>query len=151
VKKLIVLVLLIFGGYKLHQGGALNGLPFMSPAGAFDAQGKAMVRVFVGPNCERPCADVESLLHQRHVDYQLVDISTPEGEKYHVHQFPLTQVGKDSVLGDNFHEIVGMLASNLGPDVLTRTERMAMKNHFDENGRPIAMMYGVSWCGYCQQ
>lgn len=151
MKKLIVLALLIFGGYKLYQNGALEHLPFLARAGAFDANGKAIARLFVGPNCERPCAEIESLLRRRHVDYELVDVSSPEAAKYHMNRYPVLEVGKDSVFGDDPHEIVGALASNFGQDVLTRTERIVMSGHFDESGRPVVVMYGTTWCPYCEQ
>lgn len=26
-----------------------------------------------------------------------------------------------------------------------------MDNHFDENGRPLVVMYGTTWCPYCKK
>lgn len=77
-------------------------------------------------------------------------MSTPEAAKYGVHQYPLVQVGKDSALGGRL-EIIGVLARNLGPEVFSRSERMAMENHFDDQGRAIVVMYGTEWCPYCKK
>jgi glutaredoxin len=150
VKKIIILGLLLIGGYKLYSNGAFDHMPFLKKPGAFDANGKAIVRLFVGPGCDAVCGEIETLLQNRKIDYDLVDIASPEGAKYGVHQYPLVQVGNDSALGGTL-EIVGALASNLGPEVLSRSERMAMQNHFDENGRAIVMMYGTEWCPYCKK
>jgi glutaredoxin len=150
MKKLIILAVLIFGGYKLYSIGAFEHVPFLKKPGAFDANGKPMVRLFVGPGCEAVCGEIESLLQNRKIDYALVDIATPEGAKYGVQRYPLIQVGNDSALGDKF-EIIGALAKNLGPEVLSRSERLAMQNHFDDNGRAMVVMYGTEWCAFCKK
>jgi glutaredoxin len=142
--------LLLFGGYKFYGIGAFDHLPFLKKPGAFDANGKAIVRLFVGPGCESVCGEIEALLQNRKIDYDLVDVASPEGQKYGVHQYPLIQVGNDSAMGGRL-QIVGALASNLGPEVLSRSERLVMQNHFDENGRAIVMMYGTDWCPYCKR
>lgn len=147
MKKMIIFGLLLFGGYKLYSTGHL---PFLKEPGAFDANGKAIVRLFVGPGCEVPCGEIEKMLSARKIEYDLVDIATPEGAKYGVHQYPLIQVGKDSALGGRW-EILGALASNLGPEVLSRNEHAAMQNHFDDNGRAIVVMYGTDWCPHCKR
>ena len=150
MKKLIIFALLLFGGYKLYTIGAFDNLPFLKKAGAFDAHGKAIVRLFVGPGCEAVCGEIETLLNNRKIAYELVDIATPEGAKYGVHQYPLVQVGKDSAFGGRW-EIIGALASNLGSDVLSHSEHLAMQNHFDDNGRAIVVMYGTDWCPHCKR
>lgn len=150
MKKIILLSVLLFGGYKLYSIGAFDHLPFLKKPGAFDADGKAMVRLFVAPGCEAVCEDIESLLRNRKVDYELVDISTPEGAQHDVRRYPSIQVGKDSAVGGKF-EIIGALAKNLGPEVLSRSERLAMQNHFDDDGRAIVVMYGTDWCAFCKK
>jgi glutaredoxin len=150
MKKLIILAVLIFGGYKLYSIGAFEHAPFLKKPGAFDADGKPMVRLFVGPDCEAVCGDIETLLQNRKIDYALVDIATPEGAQYGVQRYPLIQVGNDSALGDK-HEIIGALAKNLGPEVLSRSERLAMQNHFDDNGRARVVLYGTDWCAFCKK
>jgi len=150
MKKLIILAVLIFGGYKLYAIGAFDSLPFLKKPGAFDADGKAMVRLFVGPGCEAVCGEIESMLQTRRVTYDLVDISTPEGAQYGVQRYPLIQVGNDSAVGGRW-EIVGALAKNLGPDVLSRSERLALQNHFDDDGRALVVLYGTEWCAFCKK
>ena len=147
MKKLLILGLLLFGGYKLHTTGHL---PFLKKAGAFDARGNPVVRLFVGPGCGTVCDEIESLLQSRRVEYELFDISSPEGSKFGVNRYPLIQVGHDSALGGKW-EIIGALARNLGPEVLSRAERMAMENHFDESGKAMVVMYGTTWCPHCKR
>lgn len=150
MKKLILVVVLLLVGYRLYSNGSLDHLPFLKKPGAFDASGKPMVRLFVGPGCESACGEIEALLQNRKIEFEVVDVATPDAAKYGVHQYPMIQVGNDTALGGRW-EIVGALASNLGPDVLSRSERMAMENHFDENGRPLVVMYGTEWCPYCKK
>lgn len=151
MKKIIIVALLLFVGYKLYSTGTFNQLPFLQKSGAFDVNGKAIVRLFVGPGCEAPCAEIESLLKNRKVEYNLVDIASPEGAKYGVHQYPLLQVGNDNAPVGNTAELIGILASHLGPEVLTRTENLAMQNHFDDKGRAMVVLYGTEWCAFCKK
>ena len=146
MRKILILGILLFGGYKLYVNGHL---PFGKKPGAFDADGKAIVRLFVGPGCESMCSEIESMLKNRKIDYDLVDVASPENEKYSVRQYPLIQVGSASAAGGRW-EIIGALATQLGPEVLSRSERMAMDNHFDDKGRPIVVMYGTTWCPHCK-
>ena len=146
MKKILILGILLFVGYKLYVNGHL---PFVKKPGAFDADGKAIVRLFVGPGCESMCSEIESMLKNRKIDYDLVDVASPENEKYSVRQYPLIQVGSASAAGGRW-EIIGALATQLGPEVLSRSERMAMDNHFDDKGRPIVVMYGTTWCPHCK-
>lgn len=146
MKKIILLGVLLFGAYKLYATGAL---PFMKKPGAFDADGKAIVRLFVGPGCEAMCSEIESMLRNRKIDYDVVDVASPENEKYGVRKYPFIQAGSESAAGGRW-EIIGALATALGPEVLSRSERMAMDNHFDDKGRPIVVMYGTTWCPHCK-
>lgn len=150
MKKLILLAVLLFGGYKLYSIGAFDRLPFLKKPGAFDADGKAIVRLFVGPGCEAVCGEIEALLKDRKIEYDLVDIAAPESAKYGVHQYPLIQVGTESAAGSRL-EIVGVLAGTLGPAALSRSENIAMQNHFDDNGRARVVMYGTDWCPHCKR
>ena len=151
MKKIIIFGLLLFGAYKLYSSGTFEQLPFMQKAGAFDANGHAMVRLFVGPGCEAACGNIEAQLKRRKIDYELVDIASPEGAKFGVRQYPLVQIGHDSApVGDPL-ELVGVLASNLGPAVLTRSEDLALQNHFDAKGRPMVVLYGTDWCPHCKR
>lgn len=150
MKKLILLAVLLFGGYKLYTIGAFDSLPFLKKPGAFDAAGKPVVRLFVGPGCEAACGEIESMLQARKIDYTVFDIATPDGSKFGVHRYPLIQVGSDSAVGGRW-EIVGALAKNLGSEVLSRSERLALGNHFDDNGRAMVVLYGTEWCAFCKK
>lgn len=151
MKKIVLLCLLAFAGYKYHQ----NGNSWLPPSGAFDKQGKPLVVLFVGPGCGDACGKVISLLNQRNVNFEQISIAGPDGapvsNKYSITRYPTTLVGKQEILGDDTQRITSALAEAYGKDVLTRTEQMAMNNHFDDQGRPKVVMYGTSWCPYCKQ
>jgi glutaredoxin len=151
MKKLIVLCLLLFAGYKLHQ----NGYSLLSPNGAFDKKGNPLVVLVVGPGCAEPCNNVVNLLNKRGVAFEQISVAGQDGapvsNKYAITRFPTTLVGKQEILGDDTTRITSALAEAYGKDVLTRTEQMAMNNHFDAQGKPKVVMYGTSWCPYCKQ
>ena len=151
MKKLLLLCLLVFAGYKLHQ----NGYSPLSPSGAFDKKGNPLVVLFVGPGCGEPCSKVVGALNQRNVNFEQISVAGPDGapvsNKYRITQYPTTLVGKQEILGDDITRISSALAEAYGKDVLTRMEQMAMDNHFDAQGKPKVVMYGTSWCPYCKQ
>lgn len=144
MKKLFVIGLLVFCGYKLYQL-----TPKSQDAGPVGADGKPVLQLFVGPDCGPYCADVVGLLASRNVKYQLIDVSTTEGEKYHIRQYPYIRLGKLNVTGNNTMQIVAMLGEAYGDTVLTPGERIAMRDHFDANGKPVVVLYGTKWCQYC--
>lgn len=151
MKNLLLLALLAFVGFKLHQ----NGYSPFSPSGAFDKSGKPLVVLVVGPGCGEPCDKVVSLLNQRGVQFEQISVAGPDGapvsNKYHVTRYPTTLVGKQEILGDDSPRISAALAEAFGKDVLTRVEQIAMDRHFDAQGKPKVVMYGTSWCPYCKQ
>ena len=150
MKKLLFLVVILFGAYKAYQkvgnGGSLQ---------AVDKDGKALVMLFVGPGCGELCEHVRVALKERGRVFQEVDLATPEGDKladrYGVREFPTTLIGKQRVIGDNLQALGGMLAETYGPEALTRRERMATAGHFDSQGKAKVVLYGTKWCGYCKK
>lgn len=141
MKKLIFLALLAAGVYKFYpQVFSLHGKGTSVPA---------IAQVFVGPNCGKLCNDVLEIFNGRNVKYELIDISTPEGEKHGVREYPLTRVGKHMVIGNSSHQLIAALAETYGDTVLTPVERAIMKGHFNNKGKPIVVLYGTSWCHYC--
>jgi glutaredoxin len=147
MKKLLwiaVLVAVAFAAYKKRH-------VFLGRDGAFDNAGNPIVRLFVGPGCGQACADVEAELTRRNVTYEVLDVSTPAGQEYGIRQYPLTMVGRGQVLGNRIDGIVGLLAENYGGDVLTPSEQNAMAGHFDSSGKPVVVLYGTQWCGYCKR
>lgn len=150
--RILLVALLAFGAYKFHQ----NGYTF-SGSEAFDKDGKPLVVLFVGPQCEgtEVCERVRQTLVKRGVKYEEIDVAGPDGQpipnKYGVDQYPTTLVGKRKVFGDDIDEVRSVLAEAFGKDVLTRGEQMAMNGHFDADGRPKVVMYGTQWCGYCKK
>jgi glutaredoxin len=146
LKKLIIFGLLAFCGYKLYL--------YVSSAhdkGPVAADGTPVAQLFVGPGCDQPCNEVEEILRSRNVNYELIDISTSEGAKYGVTRFPLTKVGTQTVLGNARNDLIAALAEVYGDSVLTPGERMAMRDHFDANSKPLVVLYGTQWCGYCKR
>ena len=151
MKKILLLALIVFGGYKFYQ----NGYSLMPPTGAFDKKGNPLVVLFVGPGCAEPCSNVVSVLNKRGVIFEQISVAGPDGapvsNKYGITRFPTTLVGKQEILGDDILRITSALAEAYGKDVLTRTEQMAMDKHFDAQGKPKVVMYGTTWCPYCKQ
>lgn len=151
MKKFLLLALLAVAAYKFFP----NSFPFLSQAGAFDKNGKPLVVVFVGPQCGGPCDAVQALLTQRSIPFSEVNVVSADGaplkNKYGIHRYPTTLIGKQEILGDDTQRIAAALAEAYGMETLPRMERLAMANHFDAQGRAKVFMYGASWCPYCKQ
>jgi len=147
MRKLLVLGVLGLAAYTAYR----NRHSFLPREGAFDEAGNPIVRVFVGPDCGPGCDEVEDTLKQRGVGYERVDVLSPAGQEYGIRQYPLTMVGRRRVVGNAVDGIVSMLAEAYGEGVLTYAERAAMAGHFDADGKPIVVLYGTQWCGYCKR
>jgi glutaredoxin len=151
MKKFLLLAALVFAGLKLYQGGYLGG----SSQGAFDAQGKPVVVLFVGPGCDDPCQKVRNVLRERKVSFQEIDVAGPDGapvpNKYGIRNFPTTLIGDQQVLGDDLLRINSVLAETYGKVMLSRKESRVLDKHFDANGNAEVVMYATQWCGYCKQ
>lgn len=144
MKKLILFCLVAFCGYKLYQHVSV-------PGQRLAADGTPIAQLFVGPGCGQACVEVEEILRTRNVNYELIDIGTPEGEKFGVTQYPFMRVGKQTVLGNSRNQIFTVLAETYGESVFTPGERMAMRGHFDADGKPLVVLYGTQWCQYCKR
>lgn len=151
MKKLILLAVLTFAGYKFFQ----NESSFMPAKGAFDKQGKPLVVLFVGPGCGTHCERIQAALNQRGVAYEEINVVEADGtraeNKYGIDRYPTTLIGKHDVPGDDIMRITATLAETYGKEVLTPMESMAMENHFDTGGRAKVVMYATSWCSYCKK
>lgn len=143
MKKLIFFGLLAVAVYKFYQHAFISH--------GKGATGSTMAQVFVGPGCNMLCSDVEDVLKSRNVSYELIDVSTPEGSKYGINQYPVTLLGSQTVVGNARTLLISALAETYGESVLTPGERMAMRNHFDQNGNPLVVLYGTQWCPYCKR
>lgn len=146
MKKLFLFGFLAFCGFKLYQHFSA-----LDDKGPVAADGTPIAQLFIGPGCGQTCAEVEEILRSRNVNYELIDIGTPEGEKSGVTQYPLTRVGRQSVLGNPRNQIITVLAEAYGDSALTPGERMAMRGHFDDSGKPVVVLYGTQWCAYCKR
>ena len=83
MKKLLFLAVLVAAAYKFLP----NSFPFLSTPGAFDKGGKALVVVFLGPNCGGPCDAVQGLFKERGISYQTIDLVGSDGAP---NGYPLT-------------------------------------------------------------
>jgi len=151
MKKIIVLLLLAGAGYW----GYRNYDSLLSGPGAFDAEGKPKVLLFVMDGCGAYCADVAEKLKSRNIPFEEINASTDEGrgrfEKFGDNRLPLTVVGRKTVAGNDLPAIDTALAEVMGIEVLTPAEQQAMGRHFDEQGKPRVVVYGTSWCPYCKR
>jgi glutaredoxin len=151
MKKIIILLVVIFAGYKFYQ----NGFSFSGNSnGAFDKSGKPVVVLFVGPGCGEHCESVRNAIKRRGIVFDEINIAGPDGapvsNKYGVTQYPLTLIGKRQILGDDISNVSTALAEAFGKDVLTPAEYATMAGHFDSQGKAKVVMYATSWCPYCK-
>lgn len=147
--RFLLLVCVAFGAWKLYT----HGLPG-SHAPFKAADGKPLVILFTGPECEQQCGALRATLEKRKVAFQEVDLSGPDAAiaaRYGVDVYPVTMIGERKLVGSDTLPVAGALAEAFGDDVLTRAEKMAMSNHFDAQGRPKVVLYGTAWCGYCRK
>jgi len=151
MKKLVLLAVLAFAGFKLYQ----NGFSFLSSNGAFAEDGKPKVVLFVGPGCGRYCERVRSSLVARNLQFEEINIAGPDGapikNRYGVTKYPTTLIGDREVLGDDMAGLTAALAETLGRSALTRKEDRLMDNHFDAAGNAQVVMYATQWCPYCKK
>ncbi len=151
MKKLLVLAVLAFAGYKFYQ----NGFTVFSPKGAFNEQGKSLVVLFVGPGCGELCDKIRADLRSREIAFEEIDIAgadgAPVGNKYGITNFPTTLIGSQEVLGDDMMQLSAVLAETYGKEILSRRESRIMDNHFDTDGRAQVVMYATQWCPYCKK
>jgi glutaredoxin len=151
MKKLIAFVLILFGGFLAYKY-------FYSSASikeAFDENGNPKVMVFTMDNCGTPCDEVIDLLKKKNITFDEINTSSEEGkskfEKFGGTGRPLTVIGDHVIPGNNLPEIENKLAETFGMEMLSPAEQRVMKTHFDDDGNPIVVMYGTSWCPYCKK
>jgi glutaredoxin len=124
---------------------------------ALDADGNPIPLVFTYNNCGQPCDDALSLLDEREIEYETVNISDGKEQVKRLQKYdgglrvPTLIIGSRRLMGYNRSDIISALAEAYGMDVLTSDEKQAMQNHFDDYGDPRVIMYGVDWCGYCRK
>ena len=149
MKKLILLILIVAGiwyWYKNHS----------SQDGIFDENGNPVVMVFTVADCG-PCQDVTEFLNKRDVPYQEIEINPSDNQDNNVKLwkksgekgFPYTLAGHSKVVGTTKWGLISLLGTNFGDQYLTYDEQYFFKQHFNEEGYPQIVLYGVSWCPYC--
>lgn len=145
-KFLILIVLLGSVGVFYH----LLQTPPAPPAAAFDAQGRPLVRLFIGPGCEKPCAALATELQNRNIHFMRIDVNSPEGKALGVTQYPQLQIG-DHLASSSVVEILGLLGHSLGHAALTPEERSVFRHNFDTAGHPRVVLFSTEWCAYCKK
>jgi glutaredoxin-related protein len=143
-------ICLAFGAWKLYT----KGNPFSGGPPVTGPDGKPLVILFSGPDCGANCSGIRSDLQARKVNFQEVEMTGPDDKmavQYSINAYPTTIIGKRRLVGSDFRSLGGVLAEALGDEVLTRSEKMAMSNHFDGQGRAKVVLYGTKWCGYCRK
>ena len=110
MKKLLVLALLLFGGFLLYK----NHGSFTGNTGPVDDKGNPIVLVFTMDNCGALCSDVLGELRSRDITVEEININTDEGQKrfkkYNERRLPLTVIGRQKIVGNNLDEIKAALA-----------------------------------------
>ncbi len=140
------LICVLAGGFHFYK----HGNPF-SQASVVDKDGKPLVVLFTGPNCNEQCEQLRTTLSARKIAFEEVDLAgsdTSKARKFDLHSYPTIMIGKRKVIGGG-ERLVSALVEEFGSEILTRSEKMAMSNHFDAQGRPKVVLYGTRWCGYC--
>ena len=148
--RILFLICIAFGAWQLYT----KGNPLRSGAPVKGPDGKPLVILFSGPDCGANCGNIRTELQARKVTFREVEMSGPDDKtavQYRVNAYPTTMVGERMLVGSDVRPLGGVLAEAFGEEVLTRTEKMAMSNHFDAQGKPKVVLYGTKWCGYCRK
>ncbi len=150
MKKAIIFLLIIaaaYWGYK-NYGSQLFG------SGELDEQGKPKVILFTADGCG-PCEDLAADLRSRNILFEEVNVATEEGAtriaKLGVRQLPLIVIGGKTFVCGDAPALEAALAEARGTDSLSPAVQQVMKNHFDEQGKPLVVMYGTETCPYCNR
>jgi glutaredoxin len=152
MRKLIILVIVVVGGYQFNEH-YING----SDVGAFDELGNPQTFVFTFNECGKPCDNALVLLDKRKIEYENVNLSDGEEQFKRLEKqgggqnMPILIIGSHRVVRYHRSRITSVLAEVYGRDVLRRAEANAMQDHFDSNGKPVLVMYGTKTCGYCKK
>lgn len=146
MKNLIILVILCAVGYKLYEYKSLSS-----------AMGDSQVLLFVFNECGQPCDDGLSLLREKKIDFETVNLSTGEEAVKRLRKLggsnamPVLFVGERQVAGYHRQRFNEALAESHGASVLDPADRKVLTTHFDDNGEPMVVMYGAAWCPYCKK
>lgn len=150
MKKFLILLVVAGLAYQYRD----HWLP-QSSQGAFDADGKPRVMVFVDEQCKGPCDQATDFLDRRQVVYERINLSQDPAAMQTMRDWgspgrlPMIMVGKLRLDGYSRAQIDSALAEAYGLTVLTPAGQRVMSAHYDGAGKPKVVMYGVQWCGYC--
>ena len=151
MRKLFFIVAIVAVGYKFYY------TPSSTEISAYDEAGNPIVLIFTANECGKYCESALSLLDDREIKYKQINLSDGKEAKQLFKQYgggrtvPVLVVGKRRIDGYNHEIMVSALLEEYGWDALTEEEEDAMRNHFDYDGNPRIVMYGVDWCGYCKK
>jgi glutaredoxin len=148
MRNLLILAILVAGGYQLYDRY------LQQPVAAYDENGNPQTLLFTFTGC-KPCDDARRLLSKRRIEFTEFNVAEGDEQADKLKSYgggrhmPYLVTGKRRVSGYNKHEIIGALAEEYGPDLLTRQEQRVMSRHFDAAGDPRVVMYATQQCGYC--
>lgn len=146
MKNLIIIILLCAAGYKVYDYKTSQS-----------AMGGSDVVLFVFDECGEPCEDGLSLLREKRVDFETVNLSSGEEAVKRLRKLrgantmPVLFVGRHQVAGFHRQRFNEALAEVHGAAVLDAADRAVLKTHFDSSGEPMLVMYGTSWCPHCKK
>ena len=136
MSKLFVVIILVVVGFFVYQN-------YAGSSGEFDSNGNPKAVLVVSDHCP-PCRDAENYLTRKKVEYEIM--SAEDGQRV-----PLLKVGNSSFAGFNENQFLSVLGKEFGLAKLTKSDAYPFKFNFNTVGQPRVVMYGTSWCGYCQQ
>ena len=152
MRKLLVLIVVCGGIYHFYGADLFGSKPV-----AFDESGKPITLLFTVSECGAPCEDAVSLLNKRHIKFEqvVVDHGDEQYQRLMDHgggsAFPILISGSHKISGFNRMQMISALSEAYGWDVLWQSEAQAIHNHFDNDGKPLVVMYGTQSCGYCRK
>ena len=155
MKNILIAILAIAALYYFKPG--LFPWVGNDKSSAYDEAGNPKVVIFTFAGCGAPCNDALSLLKDKGIAFENVDLSENEENEKRLRSMdggntmPLTFVGDQRVEGFERTKLTHALAAAYGLEYLDPGQRDAIETHFEADGSPKLVMYATDWCPYCQK
>ena len=155
MKTLLILATAVAAWIYLPIGDTLSDwFAQISGSGVYDSTGNPRAVLLISSRCGEPCNEASAELRRRYIDAEIVvvDLDSQGAERYgNPRTLPTLLVGRDRMQGFNGAHYASILANNFGEQALTAQEQRIFAKHFDDNGAPRIVLYGTTWCGYCNK